>query len=171
MIEFLPPSYRFGPRAQPAMDATIESYGAQDVNQCFNGTALGERPWCWNCGSSTQLAFFCGRDNGPCKAMGVMLKLERALHHLQFYTVGITEHMAETVELLERRFPHFFAGGTRKYLNQPEMKVTPKDARVVPPNEETRRKIEYLTRYDMQLYEAAKEKFWRDLTACRAAAG
>jgi dermatan/chondrotin sulfate uronyl 2-O-sulfotransferase UST len=157
---------RYGPRHADSKIAILDSYGDININQCFNSTELGQKPACWNCGTNTMASFFCGADGGGCQHLDRDERLGRAYANLQTYTVGITEYLEESMELLEHRFPTFFKGAKELYKTMPPQKVTAGDVHYEKPTQETRLKIEALLKSDREIYDIAKLKFLREYREC-----
>jgi hypothetical protein len=124
-------------------------------------------PSCLPCPPMGQTHAFCGRDNGTCTEMSAEQLFERAWSNLRaHYFVGITEDLHGTAEILEARFPAFFAGMTAELARTRPQKVTSKRQEYVAPTESTKQALARWTDTDIKLYKRVEELYNRQRTAC-----
>jgi hypothetical protein len=117
------------------------------------------------CGAgNTQAPYLCGREGGGCGRLdeGALLARAGAIAR-DYYFLGITEKMAETVDVLEARFPRFFAGAGALYAELPALNAN-REKRA--PEAATVAALEAASRVDAALYEAAAARLDAAHAAC-----
>lgn len=157
---------RFGDNSKEQKEWVKKRFGMANINDCLKQSKVGEVPACLNCDTQILADYLCGPKE-VCQDLDEQEKLAYAVKNLQNrYTVGLTEHMSESMELFHARFPTFFKGAKRKLLQREPQRSTSDDPRYVKPSEDTRRKLEALLKADMELYQLTADKFWREYRGC-----
>jgi hypothetical protein len=156
---------KFGPRPLHKRLEEIAKRGNMSLDECFANVLPGESPPCYSC-EPQQFLYFCGKDQGICDSLSSVEMLSKALLNMHHYTIGLTEHMRETVQLFECAYPQFFKGAVQEFPNVPvallnNVSVNPL---ALPPSNATRLKIGKIAEvgYDNVLYCQASKQFWEN---------
>lgn len=130
------------------------------LEECLARDASGRA-----CGAgNTQAPYLCGREGGGCGRLPEEALLARASAIARdFYFIGIAEKMAETVDVLEARFPRFFAGAAALYAELPAMNAN-REKRA--PEAATVAALAAASRVDAELYAAAAARLDAAHAAC-----
>ena len=129
---------------------------------------------------AVQARFFCGSDNRKaCPSHLDVLApgleesdvLSRALANMDahYAVVGLTEHLATTVAVLERVLPDFFRGAGKVFTTVKRQKPGSSGMlyTYVHPSNATRVSLSAETVHDTRLYAHARETFWALRARCR----
>lgn len=153
---------RYGDRNRLLKKDILERYGNATMDECLS-RPYEEHGQCFNCPPTEQAMAFCGIDGGECNgiedAMQVVQQaIENIRHH--FY-VGLTEHLEETMEMLEILYPDFFKGGLDILRATPPQKVSHTRQQYVEPSETSRHRAAEWVSPDVELYSIVQGMFWK----------
>ena len=107
--------------------------------------------------------FFCG-PHAFCKT-GSAEALARAKHNMVHYyaVVGVVEYLDKFVEVLNKRLPDFVLPLPKEGMRR---NFVTKGVKRTPLHEVTMQRIEEVNKADIELYEFAKDLFFKQATNC-----
>jgi hypothetical protein len=157
---------RYGDRARALKADVLARYGNQSLDECMARPAA-QLAACFNCPPAEQALAFCGREDGDCGDVAHGVVLHRAWANVQaHFFVGVTEHLAATVDALAAIFPDFFAGAPSVLSALPEQKVTHTRAEYRQPSAASQAAMAAWAGPDEELYARAAAQFWRLHSRC-----
>jgi hypothetical protein len=159
---------RYGGRPEDERQRVLDTYGSLTLDDCISQSEDNVRK-CLNCQGDLQIEYLCGPEDGKCRNVTTSEALERAWSNVeQHYTVGLTEHLEETVALYESLYPNFFKGASHILKLIPHQKVTSGREEYKRPSEDTNKALErsWLAP-DVELYKRATGRFWELYNRCQ----
>lgn len=146
----------------------LETFGRLSIDNCISQSEENVRK-CLNCQADLQIEYLCGPEDGPCRNMTTSDALEKAWSNVQqYYTVGLTEHLEESVALFELFYPRFFTRASEILKSIPDSKLSSSGRKYQRASEDTKKTMErkWLAP-DVELYNRASERFWEIYNRCQ----